>query len=62
MIRILSGEYPARILCDVLDIASSTCYYEPRGHDDLTLPSLIEDELLRFPGHGYRRAMPDPPR
>jgi len=62
MIRILSGEYPTRILCDVLDIASSTYYYEPGGHDDLALLSLIEDELLRFPGHGYRRAMPNSPR
>lgn len=62
MIRILSGEYPTRMLCDVLDIASSTCYYEPRGRNDLALLSLIEHEFLRFPTYGYMRVTPDPPR
>jgi putative transposase len=55
MIQTLSSEYPTRLLCDLLGLAPSTYYYEPQGHDDLALLSLIEDVLLRFPTYGYRR-------
>jgi putative transposase len=54
-IQVSSSEYPTRMLCSVLDIAPSTYYYEPQGHDDLGLLSWIEDVLLRFPTYGYRR-------
>jgi transposase InsO family protein len=43
------------MLCDLLDIGPSTYYYEPHGRDDLSLLSLIEGVLLRFPTYGYRR-------
>jgi transposase InsO family protein len=56
VIQALSGEYPTRLLCMLLDLAPSTYYYELRGHhDDLSLLSAIEDVLLRFPTYGYRR-------
>ena len=55
MIQSLSSAYPTRVLCDILDIAPSTYYYEPQGRDDLSLLSLIEGVLLRFPTYGYRR-------
>jgi transposase InsO family protein len=43
------------MLCETLGLAPSTYYYSPQGRDDLSLLSLIEDVLLRFPTYGYRR-------
>jgi putative transposase len=57
MIQSLASEYPVRRLCAILGLAPSTYYYRPLEHDDLSLLSLIEDVLLRFPTYGYRRVM-----
>jgi transposase InsO family protein len=55
MIQDLSVEFPVRLLCRLLDVCPSSYYYQPRGDDDLTVLSWIEDVLLRFPTYGYRR-------
>jgi transposase InsO family protein len=55
MIQELVDEYPARLLCKVLEMSPSSYYYVPRGKDDLALLSRIEGVLLRFPTYGYRR-------
>jgi len=55
MIGELSLGFPVRLLCRVTDVRPSSYYYRPRGNDDLTLLSKIEDVLIRFPTYGYRR-------
>ena len=55
LVQSLSGEYPVRLLCRVVSLAPSTYYYCGRERDDLSLLSLIEGVLLRFPTYGYRR-------
>jgi len=55
MVQSLSDAHPARMLCELVDLAPSTYYYSPQGGDDLSLLSWIEDVLLRFPRYGYRR-------
>ena len=55
MVQSLSDEYPVRVLCETVGLAPSTYYYRSLGRDDLSLLSLIEDVLLRFPTYGYRR-------
>lgn len=51
----LRETYPVQLVCQVLDLAPSTYYYQPRGTDDLSLLVAIEDVLRRFPIYGYRR-------
>jgi putative transposase len=55
MIQDLAIAFPVRLLCRLLDVRPSSYYYQPRGNDDLTVLSWIEDVLLRFPTYGYRR-------
>ena len=55
LVQSLSGEYPVRLLCRVVNLAPSTYYYCSRERDDLSLLSLIEGVLIRFPTYGYRR-------
>lgn len=55
LVQSLSGEYPVRLLCRVVGLAPSTYYYCGRERDDLSLLSLIEGVLVRFPTYGYRR-------
>jgi len=55
MVQSLSDEYPVRVLCETVGLAPSTYYYRSPGRDDLSLLSLVEDVLLRFPTYGYRR-------
>jgi transposase InsO family protein len=55
IIQDLSNAYSKRMLCDLLELAPSTFYYTSQGQDDLSLLSLIEGVLLRFPTYGYRR-------
>ena len=44
-----------QLLCQVLDLAPSTYYYQAGGQDDLSLLVAIEDVARRFPTYGYRR-------
>lgn len=51
----LRDAFPVQLVCQVLDLAPSTYYYQPRGTDDLSVLVAIEDVLQRFPVYGYRR-------
>jgi transposase InsO family protein len=55
VVEALRDTSPVQLLCQVLDLAPSTYYYQPRGTDDLSLLVAIEDVLQRFPVYGYRR-------
>jgi len=51
----VAQEYPVRLLCELLDCAPSSYYYQPQGRDDTELRALIEQIALEFPCYGYRR-------
>ena len=52
----LKGEYPVRLLCQILDCSPSSYYYYcSRREDDLLLREEIEKIALEFPRYGYRR-------
>jgi hypothetical protein len=55
MIESLACSYPRRPVCDWLELASSTYYYQPTGADDAALLVRIEDVLADYPTYGYRR-------
>lgn len=56
MITQLSETYPAGRVCDLLDCARSTYYYEPVvDPEDARLIGAIEPILMRWPFYGYRR-------
>jgi len=55
VIGMLMGEYPVRLLCELLACAPSSYYYQPQGRDDTGLRDLIEQIALEFPRYGYRR-------
>jgi len=55
MIRQLQDEFPLRKLCETLDCALSTIYYEPVERDEQELIAAIEAILMRFPRYGYRK-------
>jgi putative transposase len=56
MIRQLSDDYPVSVLCEVLDVARSTVYYEPQVKpEDTGFLEAIERILMRWPFYGYRR-------
>ena len=58
MITAMQGDYPVTLLCDVLDCARSTFYYEPQPiPDNPALVAAIEDMLMRWPFYGYRRVL-----
>ncbi len=55
MIKQLSAEHPVRYLCQLLDCASSTYYYQPQHQeDDPELVKAIEQHLALRPYLGYR--------
>lgn len=51
----LRDTYPVQVLCEIVDLAPSTYYYQSTGRDDLSLLVAIEDVIRRFPTYGYRR-------
>jgi putative transposase len=51
----LADQYPARLLCDLVDVPPSSFYYHPLSNDDLQVLALIEEVLLEYPTYGYRR-------
>ena len=55
VVTALRDTYPVQMLCEIVELASSTYYYQPTGQDDLSLLVLIEDVIRRFPTYGYRR-------
>ena len=56
MIKELNQEYPVQLVCEVLDCARSSYYYEGDGKagDDQLLTE-IETIIMRRPYYGYRR-------
>jgi putative transposase len=55
MIGSLAHRYATRPLCDWLELASSSYYYQRAGVDDAALLVRIEDVLADYPTYGYRR-------
>lgn len=56
MIRALSQEYPARMVCDLLGCPRSSFYYRPVVNpEDADVLAAIERILMRWPFYGYRR-------
>lgn len=55
MIGSLAHRYPTRRLCDWLELASSSHYYQGVGADDAALLVRIEGVLADYPTYGYRR-------
>ena len=55
LVRDLADQYPVQLLCELVEMGTSSYYYEPRSRDDLALLTEIEEVLLRFPRYGYRR-------
>lgn len=55
MIESLAADYAVRPLCEWLDVAPSSYYYQRAGEDDATLLVRIEDVLADYPTYGYRR-------
>ena len=51
----MADQYPARLLCDLVDVPPSSFYYHPLSNDDLQVLALIEEVLLEYPTYGYRR-------
>ncbi len=55
MIEGLAAGYAVRPLCEWLEVAPSSYYYQPGGEDDAALLVRIEDVLADYPTYGYRR-------
>lgn len=55
MIQQLKQDYPVRSVCEVLNCAVSTAYYEPVARDEADVLVAIEHILMRFPFYGYRK-------
>ncbi|MEN9937816.1 MAG: hypothetical protein RLZZ387_4395 [Chloroflexota bacterium] len=51
----LRDSFPVQLLCDVVDLAPSSFYYQPEPRDDLALRSAIEAIAAEYPRYGYRR-------
>jgi len=56
MIRALSAQYPASIVCDLLGCSRSSFYYQPVVNpEEAEVLAAIERLLMRRPFYGYRR-------
>jgi len=55
MIQGLAASYGVRALCEWLEIAPSSYYYQSVGEDGGALLVRIEDVLADYPTYGYRR-------
>ena len=51
----LSQDYPVTMVCEVLDLARSTYYYEPQERDETEIKAAIEAVAAEWPTYGYRR-------
>ena len=49
VVTALRDIYPVQMLCEIVELASSTYYYQPTGQDDLSLLVLVEDVILENP-------------
>ena len=55
MVGQLAGEYPVRLVCQVLAVAPSSFYYQPSPADESGLQAAIGELAARWPTYGYRR-------
>jgi putative transposase len=55
MVAMLRGEFRVGLLCNVLSLPRSSCYYQVRGRDELALREAVESVALEYPRYGYRR-------
>ena len=58
MVEQLKGEYPIRVICDVIGFSRSRYYYQPRPANETEeerLKKAITDVAGRYPTYGYRR-------
>lgn len=55
MIQALRDDYPVARLCAVLHCPRSTAYYPSQRPDETGGLLAVEQHLLRYPYHGYRR-------
>lgn len=49
--------YPARVICQLLDLPRSTYYYRPQDKDEQNLEAAIEEVAQQWPTYGYRRVV-----
>ena len=51
----LLSQYAISRICQVLDYARSSCYYQPVERDEQVLRDAIEEIAAEYPTYGYRR-------
>jgi len=51
----LAQDYPVKQICEALELAHSTFYYQPKQRQDLALRKAIERVIETWPRYGYRR-------
>lgn len=58
MIKAINQDYPVAVLCDVLDLARSTYYEDPKIKEgDVELKEAMEKIIMKRPYYGYRRIL-----
>jgi transposase InsO family protein len=55
VIQVLSDDYPATLLCDLLGCARSSYYHQPEQRDEAEVKAAIETVAAEWPTYGYRR-------
>ncbi len=51
----MAGRYPARLVCRVLGVSTSSHYYRPARRDESELKAAIGELSGQWPTYGYRR-------
>lgn len=51
----LAEEYPVRLICQALDLARSSYYYDAEGQEDPSLTQALVQVAETWPTYGYRR-------
>ena len=58
MIKVISQDYPVAMVCDVLNLARSTYYEDPKiKAGDVELKEVMEKIIMKRPYYGYRRIL-----
>ena len=51
----LQADYPIKLLCNVLALPRSSCYFKSAGSDEAPLQRAVEQVIEQFPTYGSRR-------
>lgn len=51
----LQADYPIKLLCDVLALPRSSCYFKAAERDEAPLQRAVEQVIEQFPTYGSRR-------